>query len=211
MSSDSIAPALKEISQRLSKIYREMYSIRQDVQEIAGRVDQLEKGLKAIKSTLTELIGSVNQLEKELENTKKELTIRIDAVENEVRNVEKRVDEAEKNLDKHLAEQDVVLSRNSEALLNNLAMQFVVNVVSKMATSAHIVLGHLNGKPFIVIESSNYIYMVLISIEVLEEDMRILKNLKEILEEYSDKEVKYNVLTTDVSEAEAPAWLYSLQ
>jgi len=211
LSSDSIAPALKEISQRLSKIYREMYSIRQDVQEIAGRVDQLEKGLKAIKSTLTELIGSVNQLENELENTKNELTIRIDAVENEVRNVEKRVDEAEKNLDKHLAEQDVVLSRNSEALLNNLAMQFVVNVVSKMATSAHIVLGHLNGKPFIVIESSNYIYMVLISIEVLEEDMRILKNLKEILEEYSDKEVKYNVLTTDVSEAEAPAWLYSLQ
>lgn len=207
----SLNTKLEEIRQQTERINERIYYIEKYVQQLTKNITYLENELKAVASELSEIKSRVDYLENELKETRRELNNRIDGLENEVIKVKDRVDEVEENLDQHLTKQDTVLQRNSEALLNNLAMQFVVNVVSKMGSSAHVVLGHLNEKPFIVIESSNHIYMVLISIEISEEDVKTLENIKDILKEYSDKEVKYNILTTDVSKAKAPAWLYSLQ
>jgi len=223
-SEPSLYTALEQIGRLVYEISRKVDRIEDFTREMADRVDRLEKevgslssrvsGLESAIGSLAKELGdikeSISYLENELEKARRELGDRIAKVESRVEKVEGRIDEVEKNLDQHLARQDVVLQRNSEALLNSLAMQFVVNVVSKVASSAHVVLCHLNEKPLIVIEFGNDIYVTLISVEVLKEDLRTLENLSKVLKEYSDKEVKYSILATGVSEAEAPVWLYSL-
>jgi hypothetical protein len=91
-----------------------------------------------------------------------------------------------------------------------IIMQYVLNIVDRAASSSHIVLGYLNEKPFIVVETSEYIELTLISSEVLKEDLEALNKIRDALSEYTDKEVKYNILTTSVTKTETPAWLYSV-
>jgi arginine/lysine/ornithine decarboxylase len=88
-------------------------------------------------------------------------------------------------------------------------MQFVLNIIDRVASS-HIVLSYLNEKPFIIIETTEYIELILISTEVSKEDLKTLNKLTEALSEYTDadKEVKYKILTTRVTRSETPVWLY---
>ena len=88
-----------------------------------------------------------------------------------------------------------------------MAMQFVLNIIDRVASS-HIVVSYLNEKPFIIIETTEYIELILISTEVSKEDLKTLNKLSEALSEYVDKEVKYKILTTRVIRSETPVWLY---
>jgi chromosome segregation ATPase len=195
----------------IEEINNKIAVIENTLQTISKSVEKMEDRLSGIEDELKEVGERVDDIENELQETKKELFNRINAVRDKVMEVEKRVEKAEIRLDEHLFEQDVVLQKNSEALLNNLAMQFVLNVVSKSTSVAHIELSHLNKKPFIVIESNENIRLILISSEISREDVEVLENLGNALREYTDKEVKYNILTTEVTKSETPAWLYSLQ
>jgi chromosome segregation ATPase len=160
-----------------------------------------------IKQEIDEIKQEIYKVEKSLEATRQELSRQINAVGSKVMEVEKRVREAEKNLNDHLSQQDKVLEHNSEALLNNLMMQFILNIIDR-AASSHIVLSYLNEKPFIIIETTEYIELILISTEVSKEDLKTLNKLTEALSEYTDKEVKYKILTTRVTRSETPVWLY---
>jgi predicted nucleic acid-binding Zn-ribbon protein len=202
---------INQLQREIEYINDRIASIENALRTIPKLFEQIQDRLNSIGSELNKIRGRVDRLEEELQETKKELSNRINAVRDKVMEVEKRVEKAEIRLDEHLSEQDVVLQKNSEALLNNLAMQFVLNVVSKSTSVAHIELSHLNKKPFIVIESNENIRLILISSEISKEDVEVLENLGNALREYTDKEVKYNILTTEVTKSETPAWLYSLQ
>jgi len=150
---------------------------------------------------MKEMKEKVDKLENYLNETKQELSEQIGKVWEKVMKVEERVEEAEKNLSNHLSQQDEVLEHNSEALLNNLVMQYTPSIVDK-AASSHIVLNYLNEKPSIVIESTECIQLILISTEVLKEDLEMLNKIRDLLSEYTDKEVKYEILTTSVTNSE---------
>jgi chromosome segregation ATPase len=203
----------REISQLYSAI-NSLNSLVYDLVKIQDKVvkelNRLGKEIEGIKDEMNEIKEKVSKLEDDLEKTKQELSKQINAVQHKVKEVEERVEKAEENLNDHLSQQDKVLEHNSEALLNNLVMQYVLNIVDRAASSSHIVLGYLNEKPFIVVETSEYIELILISSEVLKEDLEALNKIRDALSEYTDKEVKYNILTTSVTKTETPAWLYSV-
>ncbi len=189
-----------DISGRINRLERELAGLRSKLDEVAEVQLQLSK-------KVGEIMNKVTEVEKNLEATRQELSGQINAVGSKVMEVENRVREAEKNLSDHLFQQDKVLEHNSEALLNNLAMQYVLNIIDRVAPS-HIVVSYLNEKPFIIIETTEYIELILISIEVSKEDLETLNKLTEALSEYTDKEVKYKILTTRVTRSETPVWLY---
>jgi chromosome segregation ATPase len=189
-----------DISGRINRLERELAGLRSKLDEVAEVQLQLS-------NKVGEIMNKVTEVEKNLEATRQELSGQINAVGSKVMEVENRVREAEKNLSDHLSQQDKVLEHNSEALLNNLAMQYVLNIIDRVAPS-HIVVSYLNEKPFIIIETTEYIELILISIEVSKEDLETLNKLSEALSEYTDKEVKYKILTTRVTRSETPVWLY---
>jgi prefoldin subunit 5 len=198
-------------SSSLEDIHEELKAIRKKVTLLESHLDEYRRRLEDIATALKNILSAVNILDGKIEKTKQELTEQISALRGQVKSLNERVNEVEKNLDEHLAEQDEVLQKNSEALLNNLAMQFVTNVITKTAGTAHVILSHLNDKPFIVVEDYESIFMILISTEITHEDTEVLESIKTMLKEYTDKDVRYTILTTDVSKAESPAWLYALQ
>jgi chromosome segregation ATPase len=189
-----------DISGRINRLERELAGLRSKLDEVAEVQLQLS-------NKVGEIMNKVTEVEKNLEATRQELSGQINAVGSKVMEVENRVREAEKNLSDHLFQQDKVLEHNSEALLNNLAMQYVLNIIDRVAPS-HIVVSYLNEKPFIIIETTEYIELILISTEVSKEDLETLNKLTEALSEYTDKEVKYKILTTRVTRSETPVWLY---
>jgi hypothetical protein len=189
-----------DISGRINRLERELAGLRSDL-------ELLERILGEVAKVQLQIMNKVTEVEKNLEATRQELSGQINAVGSKVMEVENRVREAEKNLSDHLFQQDKVLEHNSEALLNNLAMQYVLNIIDRVAPS-HIVVSYLNEKPFIIIETTEYIELILISTEVSKEDLETLNKLTEALSEYTDKEVKYKILTTRVTRSETPVWLY---
>jgi chromosome segregation ATPase len=191
-------------------LFSEIKSLKDAVDKLIDNLRQLTEEVDKIKDEMIEIKKKVGELEDDLKKTSQELSEQINKVKHKVIKVEKRVKEAEENLNNHLFQQDKVLEHNSEVLLNNLVMQYVLNIVDRVAPSSHIILGYLNEKPFIVIETTEDIQLILISTEVLMEDIETLNKIRDVLSEYTDKEVKYNILTTSVTKSETPAWLYSL-
>jgi chromosome segregation ATPase len=196
-----------DISGRINRLEGELAGLRSNL-ELLGRIlGEVAEVQLQLSNKVDEIMNKVTEVEKNLEATRQELSGQINAVGSKVTEVENRVREAEKNLSDHLSQQDKVLEHNSEALLNNLAMQYVLNIIDRVASS-HIVVSYLNEKPFIIIETTEYIELILISIEVSKEDLETLNKLTEALSEYTDKEVKYKILTTRVTRSETPVWLY---
>ena len=203
-----------DISGRINRLESELAWLRSEIESLNRTLKylrQLSTKVDEIKQEIDEIEQEIYKVEKSLEATRQELSRQINAVGSKVMEVEKRVREAEKNLNDHLSQQDKVLEHNSEALLNNLMMQYVLNIIDR-AASSHIVLSYLNEKPFIIIETTEYIELILISTEVSKEDLKTLNKtlnkLTEALSEYTDKEVKYKILTTRVTRSETPVWLY---
>jgi chromosome segregation ATPase len=199
-----------DISGRINRLEGELAGLRSEIESLSSEIESLKRTLKYLHQLSTkvdEIKQEIYEVEKSLEATRQELSRQINAVGSKVMEVEKRVSEAEKNLNDHLSQQDKVLEHNSEALLNNLMMQYVLNIIDR-AASSHIVLSYLNEKPFIIIETTEYIELILISTEVSKEDLKTLNKLSKALSEYTDKEVKYKILTTRVTRSETPVWLY---
>jgi chromosome segregation ATPase len=189
-----------DMSLRINRLERKLAGLRSELKLLVRILDE-------VADKVDEIMNKVTEVEKNLEATRQELSGQINAVGSKVMEVENRVREAEKNLSDHLSQQDKVLEHNSEALLNNLAMQYVLNIIDRVASS-HIMVSYLNEKPFIIIETTEYIELILISTEVSKEDLKTLNKLSEALSEYTDKEVKYKILTTRVTRSETPVWLY---
>jgi predicted nuclease with TOPRIM domain len=196
-----------DISGRINRLERELAELRSELELLERILGEVAKVQLQLSNKVDEIMNKVTEVEKNLEATRQELSGQINAVGSKVMEVEKRVSEAEKNLNDHLSQQDKVLEHNSEALLNNLMMQYVLNIIDR-AASSHIVLSYLNEKPFIIIETTEYIELILISTEVSKEDLKTLNKLTEALSEYVDKEVKYKILITRVTRSETPVWLY---
>jgi hypothetical protein len=185
-----------DISGRINRLERELAELRSELELLERILGEVAKVQLQLSNKVDEIMNKVTEVEKNLEATRQELSGQINAVGSKVMEV-----------DDHLSQQDKVLEHNSEALLNNLMMQYVLNIIDR-AASSHIVLSYLNEKPFIIIETTEYIELILISIEVSKEDLETLNKLSEALSEYTDKEVKYKILTTRVTRSETPVWLY---
>jgi chromosome segregation ATPase len=207
---DRLEREISQLYSAINSLNSLVYDLVKIQDEVVKELNRLGKEIEGIKDEMNEIKEKVSKLEDDLEKTKQELSKQINAVQHKVKEVEERVEKAEENLNDHLSQQDKVLEHNSEALLNNLVMQYVLNIVDRAASSSRIVLGYLNEKPFIVVETSEYIELTLISSEVLNEDLEALNKIRDALSEYTDKEVKYNILTTSVTKTETPAWLYSV-
>jgi prefoldin subunit 5 len=205
-----------DISGRINRLEGELAGLRSEIKslkrtlkylhQLSTKVDEIKREIKSLKRTLKylhqlstkvdEIKREIKSLKRTLKATRQELSRQINAVGSKVMEV-----------DDHLSQQDKVLEHNSEALLNNLAMQYVLNIIDRVASS-HIVVSYLNEKPFIIIETTEYVELILISTEVSKEDLKTLNKLSEALSEYVDKEVKYKILTTRVTRSETPVWLY---
>ncbi|MCC6057193.1 MAG: hypothetical protein LM583_11000, partial [Desulfurococcaceae archaeon] len=144
-------------------LFSEIKSLKDAVDKLIDNLRQLTEEVDKIKDEMIEIKKKVGELEDDLKKTSQELSEQINEVKHKVIKVEKRVKEAEENLNNHLFQQDKVLEHNSEVLLNNLLMQYVLNIVDRVAPSSHIILGYLNEKPFIVIETTEDIQLILIS------------------------------------------------
>lgn len=196
-----------DISGRINRLEWELAGLHSKLELLERILGEVAEVQLQLSNKVDKIMNKVTEVEKNLEATRQELSGQINAVGSKVMEVENRVREAEKNLSDHLSQQDKVLEHNSEALLNNLAMQYVLNIIDRVASS-HIVVSYLNEKPFIIIETTEYIELILISTEVSKEDLKTLNKLTEALSEYADKEVKYKILTTRVTRSETPVWLY---
>lgn len=185
-----------DISGRINRLERELAELRSELELLERILGEVAKVQLQLSNKVDEIMNKVTEVEKNLEATRQELSGQINAVGSKVMEV-----------DDHLSQQDKVLEHNSEALLNNLAMQYVLNIIDRVASS-HIMVSYLNEKPFIIIETTEYIELILISTEVSKEDLKTLNKLSEALSEYTDKEVKYKILTTRVTRSETPVWLY---
>jgi predicted nuclease with TOPRIM domain len=185
-----------DISGRINRLERELAELRSELELLERTLGEVAKVQLQLSNKVDEIMNKVTEVEKNLEATRQELSGQINAVGSKVMEV-----------DDHLSQQDKVLEHNSEALLNNLAMQYVLNIIDRVASS-HIMVSYLNEKPFIIIETTEYIELILISTEVSKEDLKTLNKLTEALSEYTDKEVKYKILTTRVTRSETPVWLY---
>jgi hypothetical protein len=185
-----------DISGRINRLERELAELRSELELLERILGEVAKVQLQLSNKVDEIMNKVTEVEKNLEATRQELSGQINAVGSKVMEV-----------DDHLSQQDKVLEHNSEALLNNLAMQYVLNIIDRVASS-HIMVSYLNEKPFIIIETTEYIELILISTEVSKEDLKTLNKLTEALSEYTDKEVKYKILTTRVTRSETPVWLY---
>jgi uncharacterized coiled-coil protein SlyX len=185
-----------DISGRINRLERKLAELRSELELLERTLGEVAKVQLQLSNKVDEIMNKVTEVEKNLEATRQELSGQINAVGSKVMEV-----------DDHLSQQDKVLEHNSEALLNNLAMQYVLNIIDRVASS-HIVVSYLNEKPFIIIETTEYVELILISTEVSKEDLKTLNKLSEALSEYVDKEVKYKILTTRVTRSETPVWLY---
>jgi predicted nuclease with TOPRIM domain len=185
-----------DISGRINRLERKLAELRSELELLERTLGEVAKVQLQLSNKVDEIMNKVTEVEKNLEATRQELSGQINAVGSKVMEV-----------DDHLSQQDKVLEHNSEALLNNLAMQYVLNIIDRVASS-HIMVSYLNEKPFIIIETTEYIELILISTEVSKEDLKTLNKLSEALSEHVDKEVKYKILTTRVTRSETPVWLH---
>lgn len=193
---EQILSTLDQLKSMLSDLYDEVNTLKKEIRE-------------SIKSVRDEIRREVGTLRREIDEKVSRLDKRID-------DVEKRLKEAEENLEKHLEKQDHVLEVHSEALMNGLALQTLLNVVHKYDKTTSFTLSHIGKNPLIVVEDHESIVMLVIT-EVLSNEVQdTLNRLAERLRIFTDKEVRYKVLTIRASAKETiadiePIWSFMLE
>lgn len=194
----SSSSELSSVDRILRRLEDSLDKLRGEVRELRTSISTLYASVKDVKEQVVRLHEKINEMHTEFNEKISNLSKRVDEVEN-------RLKEAEENLENHLKKQDYVLEGHSEALMNELALQTLLNIMSKRDEATSFTLLHVGKNPLIAIEDQERITMLIVTEVPSKEVQDTLDELAERLKIFTDKEVNYRVLTIRVPAKEARA------
>lgn len=203
-------------SERISSIDQALRRLEESLDRLHSEVRMSRTSIDALYAHMKDLKEEVGRLRTKIEEIRKEFNEKVDNLSKQVDKVENRLREAEENLENHLKKQDYVLEGHGEALVNELTLQTLLNIVSKHDEVTSFTLLYIGKNPLIVVENQESIMMLVIAEVPSMEVQEVLDELAERLRVFTDKKVEYKVLTARVPAKEVetgvePAWSYVLE